>query len=117
MYKCACGYTYLCVLGAVGNAPLGHTLTDSTTTALILIMEGRDGIHTAETHTCTYILCDSWEFTLAAHYGYPPVALTINSYTVLTLTDQHGKQNQHQAYISSMEQLKFKVYTILKSQD
>jgi len=38
-----CKYTHLCVLGAEGNAPLGHTLTDSSTTALILIITGREG--------------------------------------------------------------------------
>lgn len=49
-----CKYTHLCVLGAEGNAPLGHTLTDSATTALILIITGREGTLTQK-HTYMHI--------------------------------------------------------------
>jgi len=43
-------------LGAEGNAPLGHTLTDSSTTALILIITGREGTlrNLIYTHTHTH---------------------------------------------------------------
>lgn len=49
-----CKYTHLCVLGAEGNAPLGHTLTDSATTALILIITGREGTLTQTQITYTH---------------------------------------------------------------
>jgi len=61
-------------LGAEGNAPLGHTLTDSSTTALILIITGREGTLRNLIYTHTRACNDSgffrnstwlWSWTLA----------------------------------------------------
>lgn len=81
---CVCKYTHLCVLGAEGNAPLGHTLTDSATTALILIITGREETHT---HICTYTHKhnDSRDFTTVSLFSNSTLSLTMNSCTTLII--------------------------------